>query len=331
MARQSTFWASVNSSEFLVDSEGNRRFMVIPLTSIRRLSQDEVDAIWLAALTAYESGEIWWLNEVEQELQRRENKGFEENDIWTQIIENYCEGRDKVTVTEILQNAIQMDCERHGRRESDRVIKVLKQLGWTRQQVRQGSERGKYFWVNGIQESSSKNINSNLYSTQNLVPEPVSDNMESRNIAFQEKNSKLSKKVEIGNGLNPPLSVDGNPPTPPTSLSTENRFFQKTGGAVFHGESETAENQSQSGIEPIEKWNIAKIQKKGEMTENQSQSGIEPIEKWNIAQNSYIPPTSLLDGIETRELSTHWAAKKGNTVGVGCTEKDAIDDLMARL
>jgi predicted P-loop ATPase len=331
MARQSTFWASVNSSEFLVDSEGNRRFMVIPVASIRRLTQDEVDAIWLSALTAYQNGEIWWLNEVEQELQRRENKGFEENDIWTQIIENYCEGRDKVTVQDILINAIQMDTERHGRRESDRVIKVLKQLGWTRQQVRQGSERGKYFWVNGIQESSSKNINSNLYSTQNLVPEPVSDNMESRNIAFQEKNSKLSKKVEIGNGLNPPLSVDGNPPTPPTSLSTEDRFFQKTGGAVFHGESETTENQPQSGIEPTEEWNTAKIQKKDETVENQSQSGIEPTEEWNIAQNSYIPPTSLLGGIEIKKLTTHWVAKTDRFVGTGRTENEAREDLMSRM
>ncbi len=331
MARQSTFWASVNSSEFLVDSEGNRRFMVIPVASIRRLTQDEVDAIWLAALTDYESGETWWLNEVEQELQRRENKGFEESDIWQSIIETYLDGREKITVTEILQNAIQMDTERHGRRESDRVVKALKQLGWTKQQVRQGSERGKYFWVNGIQEFSSKNIYSNLYSTQNLVPEPVSDNMESRNIAFQEKNSKLSKKVEIGNGLNPPLSVDGNPPTPPTSLSTEDRFFQKTGGAVFHGESETTENQPQSGIEPTEEWNTAKIQKKDETVENQSQSGIEPTEEWNIAQNSYIPPTSLLGGIEIKKLTTHWVAKTDRFVGTGRTENEAREDLMSRM
>ena len=130
LPRQSTFWASVNSSEFLVDSEGNRRFMVIPVQKIRRLNQEEIDAIWLAALKAYESGEIWWLNEVEQELQRRENKGFEENDIWLQTIENYCDGRDKVTVTEILVNAIHMDTERHKRSESDRVIIVTgKQIG----------------------------------------------------------------------------------------------------------------------------------------------------------------------------------------------------------
>ncbi len=74
---------------------------MIPVQAIRRLTLLEVESLWLSALTAYESGEVWWLNEVEQELQRRENKGFEESDIWQHIIEDYCENRDKVTVSEI--------------------------------------------------------------------------------------------------------------------------------------------------------------------------------------------------------------------------------------
>jgi hypothetical protein len=224
-----------------------------------------------------------------------------------------------------------MDVERYGRRESDRVVKVLKQMGWARQQGRQGSERGKYFWVNGIQEYSSKNLYSSLYSTQNLVPEPVSDNMEYRNIAFQGKNRELSKKEKTGNELNSPLLVDGNPLAPPTHVSTENRSFQKTGGAVFHGESETSENQSQSGLQTTEEWNIAKFQEKEETSENQSQSGIEPIEKWNIAQNSYIPLTSLFDGIEIKKLTTHWVAKTDRFVGTGLTENEAREDLMSKM
>jgi hypothetical protein len=332
MARQSTFWASVNSSEFLVDSEGNRRFMVIPVSTIRRLNQDEVDAIWLQALLAYESGETWWLNEIEMELQRRENKGFEESDIWLQTIENYCEGRDKVTVAEILINAIQMDCERHGRRESDRVVKVLKQLGWVKQQEGKGSNRGKYFWIpNVILQFSQNELNYKLNYTPNPVPEPVSDNMSFCNLGFQDKNSKLSKKEENGSELNPPLSVDRNPSTPPTQLSTENRFFQKTGGAKLQTETKTAENQSQSGIEATEKCNLAKLQKKSETAETQSQSGIEATEKCNLAKNSKITPTSLFDGIEILKLSTHWAAKTDRFVGIGGTEKEAREDLVSKM
>jgi predicted P-loop ATPase len=227
MARQSTFWASVNSSEFLVDTEGNRRFMVIPVTSIKRLTQDEVDATWLAALTAYESGETWWLNEIEMELQRRENKGFEENDIWQSIIETYLDGRDKVTVTEILQNAIQMDVERYGRRESDRVVKVLKQMGWAKQRDwnRQSINRGGYFWVAPQWHHwhhSQNELECQLECHQNPYPEPVSGNGTIGTTAFLEKNSKLSKKVEIGNGLNPSTDSSGNPSALPTPFSTEN-------------------------------------------------------------------------------------------------------------
>jgi hypothetical protein len=155
--------------------------------------------------------------------------------------------------------------------------------------------------------------------------------MEYRNIAFSDKNRELSKNEENGSELNPSTDSSGNPSAPPTHVSTENRFFQKTGGAVFHTESETAENQSQSGLQTTEEWNIAKFKKKDETAENQSQSGLQATEKWNIAQNSYIPQTSLLDGIETKKFETHWCAIKGDTVGVGSTENDAREHLMSKM
>jgi hypothetical protein len=86
--RSATMWATVNSSEILNDPTGSRRMWMVEVFNLDRqkLTEDR-DAIWLAALEAYEAGEQWMLTEEEDEARKAVAHLYQQEDPWLEALD----------------------------------------------------------------------------------------------------------------------------------------------------------------------------------------------------------------------------------------------------
>jgi predicted P-loop ATPase len=146
--RTSVFVGSVNPSEFLVDTEGNRRFWPIPVRvphiDIDRLRRER-DTIWAAAVQLYKAQlgtpYLNWLSPEEEAASVQLKSDHEVADIWLEYISNFVANRNRVTVAEVLIDCLQIDLVRHDKHSQMRVTDCLKQLGFV---------RGKQVSIDGI-------------------------------------------------------------------------------------------------------------------------------------------------------------------------------------
>lgn len=143
-SRQSIIVGTANSTEFLVDSTGNRRYWIIPAgkekIDVKRL-RDERDKIWSAAVKAYRNGEKWWLTSEEEKLSNQNNQKFQIVDEWQGEIADYLEFKDKVSISEILTKVFEIEPGKIDRRSQMRVGNILTTLNW--QKIGQQKYRGK--------------------------------------------------------------------------------------------------------------------------------------------------------------------------------------------
>ena len=97
--RGSIFVASVNTTDFLRDPTGNRRFWVIPtgLAEGEHLDLDLVrrdrDRIWKAGHRAYEAGRLPMLSPEHEAESERRNAGFMVENVFTEPLRKWIEGR----------------------------------------------------------------------------------------------------------------------------------------------------------------------------------------------------------------------------------------------
>ena len=97
--RGSIFVASVNTTDFLRDPTGNRRFWVIPtgLAAGEHLDLDLVrrdrDRIWKAGHRAYEAGRMPMLSPEQEAESARRNAGFMVENVFTEPLRKWIEGR----------------------------------------------------------------------------------------------------------------------------------------------------------------------------------------------------------------------------------------------
>jgi predicted P-loop ATPase len=98
--------ATTNKDEFLSDETGNRRFWIIPVQkriNVKLLAKER-DAIWAAAVSAYKSGEQWWLDyeaEIEAETIAEE---FQTSDPWLEPIVSFTQHREWVLLSDLLNH-----------------------------------------------------------------------------------------------------------------------------------------------------------------------------------------------------------------------------------
>jgi len=130
-ARSSIIVATTNKDEFLSDETGNRRFWIVPIK--KRINIDllkqERDAIWAAAVLAFDQKEEWWLEydeEIAAEIMAEE---FQTSDPWQDTIASYIENREFVRVGDLLLH-LQVDLNRQERAHQMRVAGLLKFMGW---------------------------------------------------------------------------------------------------------------------------------------------------------------------------------------------------------
>ncbi|WP_158266741.1 virulence-associated E family protein [Alsobacter soli] len=131
--RQCVFIGTTNSDEYLRDATGARRFWPVACNKVDlvALAADR-DQLWAEALALYKAGNQWHLTEAEEALARGEQKQRYAADPWSQAIDEYLVGKHRVTVDDVLSDAL--DVKRAYIRQSDklRVSKHLKANGWHR-------------------------------------------------------------------------------------------------------------------------------------------------------------------------------------------------------
>lgn len=141
--RQCVFSGSTNQTIYLKDDTGNRRYWPIECTraDLEELRADR-DQIWAEAVHLFDRGEAWHpllaerkLFEAEQE--KRMIRDAIEERIRDWLEQSVSEGRRKrVTMSEILGGALNLDAGKWTRVEQTRVGQVLSRIdGWRHRQV----------------------------------------------------------------------------------------------------------------------------------------------------------------------------------------------------
>ena len=143
--RTCIFVATTNSSEYLTDITGNRRYWPILCGEIKteRLRADR-DQIIAEAVARYKSGDAWWLSgDILLAAQDAQENSLHQ-DPWQPEIERFTEGKAQVFVKQILDHLnIPIDKQDGAHK---RVKSVLTLLGYRRKRL-PANEDGKRPWA----------------------------------------------------------------------------------------------------------------------------------------------------------------------------------------
>jgi predicted P-loop ATPase len=138
LPRQAVFGGSCNASHYLQDATGGRRFWPVGCTRLLKadLERDR-DQLWAEAVRRYKQLEAWWLEspELSQEASDQQEERYAA-DAWEITVGEYLDTQRQlitnreISVTEILLKVIEKPIGQWSRQDSDRVIKILRRLGW---------------------------------------------------------------------------------------------------------------------------------------------------------------------------------------------------------
>jgi len=131
MYRQCVFAGTTNTSDYLKDSTGNRRYMPIECLTkcdIDTLRKDR-DMIWGEAVALYKEGEKWFYDDTLSYVVEAQNARFAE-DVWQDAIDDYLTLKDECTIQTILTDGLKMDLDRCDKMARNRVADVLRALSW---------------------------------------------------------------------------------------------------------------------------------------------------------------------------------------------------------
>ena len=74
--RATSFCASVNRTDFLMDETGSRRFWPVEVDSIQQPVDLDTQQLWREAYELWAAGERWWLDQADERTRVRLNKDF---------------------------------------------------------------------------------------------------------------------------------------------------------------------------------------------------------------------------------------------------------------
>jgi predicted P-loop ATPase len=143
--RQCVFAGSVNHGTYLRDETGGRRFWPVECKAAV-IDTDGLamvrDQLWAEATYLYFEGKPWWLDSVSLNREAAEEQAERyEGDPWDELILNWVEGRESVSIPEILTNCIEKKTEMWTQMDRNRVARCLKANGWKQYKARYGDRR----------------------------------------------------------------------------------------------------------------------------------------------------------------------------------------------
>lgn len=138
--RQCLLVGTVNLNTYLRDETGGRRWWPVRCGAIKieELRRDR-DQLWAEARERYRAGETWWLQErAVISAAAEEQAGRYEGDAWDEAIGNWIEGRESVSVAEVMEHCIDKKLKDVGQQDQNRVARALRSKGWERYRQREG-------------------------------------------------------------------------------------------------------------------------------------------------------------------------------------------------
>ncbi len=143
---------TVNESDgFLADSTGNRRFLVVTITSIDLAYQRlDLQQIWAEAMHAYQGGESWELSPEEYQAQSEANRQHETSDILEGWIDRHfwidTTDQTGMTTSDIIDHLRSKEVPVNADRQWEmRIGSILRRRGLTKQRQQAGLIRA-YRW-----------------------------------------------------------------------------------------------------------------------------------------------------------------------------------------
>lgn len=147
--RQCVFAGSVNHGTYLRDETGGRRFWPVeckaPVIDVDALA-DVRDQLWAEATSLYIDGKPWWLDSVALNRDAAEEQaGRYEGDPWDELILAWAEGRESVSIADVLTSCLEKKKDMWIQTDKNRVACCLRAYGWARYRTgARGSREWRY-------------------------------------------------------------------------------------------------------------------------------------------------------------------------------------------
>ena len=143
--RQCVFAGSVNHGAYLRDETGGRRFWpvecraeVIDTDGLAKVR----DQLWAEAAHLYFEGRSWWLDSTDLNRDAAEEQSARyEGDPWDTAILEWVDGRESVSIPEILEHCLEKKIDMWTQLDRNRVARCLRAHGWIRFRAREGERR----------------------------------------------------------------------------------------------------------------------------------------------------------------------------------------------
>lgn len=128
--RRCVFAGTTNRSDYLADDTGGRRFWPVSVGKIdlAGLKRDR-DQIWAEAVTAYQTGEPWWLDADGEAAAAEIVAERQAEDAWSGKVLAAVAALPEVSTAQIFA-MLDVPFERQGRPESMRIGGILTRAGW---------------------------------------------------------------------------------------------------------------------------------------------------------------------------------------------------------
>jgi hypothetical protein len=150
--RSTVIVGTTNEEQFLNDSTGSRRFWVIRVEREvnRSLLATWRDQLWAEAVTAFESGESWWLDRVEDDAREEEADAHQVDDAVHVVVAQWVASdeakriilgrrgaarRGYLTTGDILEKAFKLDPGKWDRSSQCRAGTAMLRAGWRKDRV----------------------------------------------------------------------------------------------------------------------------------------------------------------------------------------------------
>jgi predicted P-loop ATPase len=142
--RRVVFCGTTNEDVYNSDATGGRRFWPFKVRrsiDVSAIERDR-DQLWAEAVACYLAGELWHLeDEALQRIAKAEQDKRFKPSPWLALIDDYVMGKSEVTVSDILENCLDMAKAHQGQRDMNEAVRCLQHVGWTQKQVRRDGKR----------------------------------------------------------------------------------------------------------------------------------------------------------------------------------------------
>lgn len=142
--RQCVFAGTTNQEAYLKDATGNRRYWPAMCAKVNAaaLAADR-DQLWAEAYRLYQNGAKWWPQECDKHLFEAQQDERFDSDVWEELVEKWLRSivSDRVLISEIMQEALNLQAAQMKPPEQKRVGQIMARLGWRKVRARVNGER----------------------------------------------------------------------------------------------------------------------------------------------------------------------------------------------